>query len=755
MRRLFGEMKWIMVFAATIFWTGCTERADDLSSVADGTVTMALTSRASAGGPDTAEAAQLKEVAAYRFEDGVLREILKLPLPDSEGLITLRPRQMRGMLYVLANGAETLTGREPVEDVTSLSEFLALPLGEKGLASDEALVMGGQTDLTGAGNGETLQVELRRSVARIDLTVPVDGVEVQSITMRGVPADGLLFPSEGVPAGVPCETVTWTRRFEEDPLPEGGGVLRYLPVASLDAPIEIEALVITEGVRHWVRTQIPALESNTVYTLRVLGMGAQAFLEAVSGNWEDADPVTPGLRRKVYVDAKASVLPEGARLGVYADTVFVPFQRNAMRLAIAGVPGLKASVDGYADGISVELESVSARGADGMQHIATAEVESAKCMPGEERGFIHLNFASDGIQEGRIVLAFDRNPLQVEGRLSFGADGICDFGTYADGTLARLKLDGDYELRLRLPEGEAPWAKLYPGDTAKEFLLEGGWKPNDPLADGRVQQAELVVYASDGSEMDAYVVKRRNWGLPVVCVNGTWWCKYNLRGNVRNFTDQVSIADDPASADGLANYLLTCSDERFLALLGDQYQGGNLQGLELRSGDNGFWYEGFASSAKDFGALDPTEMAPEGYEVPDYDDFRFFAWGHDCGLGYGSDAFNNGLGQRLSYTITERVLNVAGREYGPVNVYDFRCEADGSHWVMASLGHQWNISEGSVSPMMILMATSGRVGMTWIIEGYPAGSAQGQKSWIKYSSSNSVKSRTIRCIKSPVRYIYE
>lgn len=755
MRRLVEEIKLIIIAMVTLLGVSCTDEAGDMNTVPDGTVRLALMTRTPDGSSDAGENIQLKELTAYRFEDGTLREVLNFSLPDGEGMTSLSPRQMRGMLYLLANGGETLAGRNPVEDVTTLEEFLSLPLGEKGLTS-EAFVMGGQVDLKDAGHGEALNMELRRSVARVDLMMPVEGVEVVSVTMRGIPADGLLFPSDGVPVGTPGETMTWTRQLTDEPLPEGGGVLRYLPVAPLEAPVEIEALLLVNGNRHWVRTQIPALKSNTVYTLRVLGMGAQAFLDVVASDWIETDPVTPGVSQKVYVDASGSVLPEGARLSLHADTVFVPFQNNVIRLAIAGTSGLQASIDGYVDGVRVELDTEADQRQKGMERIAMAEIESVKCIPGEKRGFIHLNFSADEVQEGRIVVAFDRNPLQVtEGSVSFGADGICDLGTYADGTLAHLELDGDYELRLRLPEGEDPWAKLFPGETDSEFVLEGGWKPNDPLADGRAQQVELVIYGSDGSELDSYVVKRRNWGLPVVCVNGTWWCKYNLRGNVRSFEDQVTIADDPVSADQLGEYLLTCSNERFLELLGDQYQGGNLQGLKLQSGDNGFWYEGFSASAQDFGAMDASAMAPAGYEIPDYDDFRFFAWGNDCALGYGSNAFNNGLGQRLSYTITERILTVNGKEYGPVNVYDFYHEADGSHWVMASLGHQWDASEGSVSRMVALFATSGRKGMTWGIEGYPANSSGGRRSWIKYAANNSSKTRTIRCIKTPVRYMYE
>ena len=145
-------------------------------------------------------------------------------------------------------------------------------------------------------------------------------------------------------------------------------------------------------------------------------------------------------------------------------------------------------------------------------------------------------------------------------------------------------------------------------------------------------------------------------------------------------------------------------------------------------------------------------MAPDGYEVPDYDDFRFFSWGNDCALGYGSHSFNNQLGQHLSYTITERTVTFKGGNYGPINIYDF--DYEGNHWVMSGLGHQWNASAGSLSKMMVLMATSGRSGKTWMLEGYPANSPQGRATWIKYADHNQHKTRTIRCVKTPVNYIY-
>ena len=43
-------------------------------------------------------------------------------------------------------------------------------------------------------------------------------------------------------------------------------------------------------------------------------------------------------------------------LAAYAEE-YVPFQNNVIRLAIAGTSGLQASIDGYVDGVRVELDT--------------------------------------------------------------------------------------------------------------------------------------------------------------------------------------------------------------------------------------------------------------------------------------------------------------------------------------------------------------------------------------------------------------
>lgn len=239
----------------------------------------------------------------------------------------------------------------------------------------------------------------------------------------------------------------------------------------------------------------------------------------------------------------------------------------------------------------------------------------------------------------------------------------------------------------------------------------------------------------------------------MVNIHGTWWCKYNLRGSVKRFEDQVSITDDPASQEDLAAYLTDCSEEELLRLMGHQYQAGNPDGLPLAHDGSSFYFEGMKASGQNFGTADPVLMAPEGYRIPSYEDYAFFSWGDDVNMGgVGSRQFNNKTGQRLTVSIVERDVSFLEKPFGVISFYDF--ELDGSHWVLFGLGHQWNTTPGNIARMNILLATYGDSSRSWGMEGYSSAEKPGNN-WFKFVAHNNQKTRTIRCVKIPVEYVYE
>lgn len=446
------------------------------------------------------------------------------------------------------------------------------------------------------------------------------------------------------------------------------------------------------------------------------------------------------------IDIEASVLPESVRINSSCDSVYIPYQGAEFRLVLRAEAESDVAIEGIARGVTTQVETLT----KSLQPVAAVSVTSNRRLPGEKQVYLYLNLHRDGLHSGRIVLVFEPNPVVITGAITFDENGICDFGKYVDGELGRMKLPEGKTARLAFDSGEDAWMKLV--DDQGELRILGGWKPNDPKADGRTQEGRIIIADADGSNSESYSLRRRNWGLPVVEIDGKWWCKYNLRGSVKKFEDQIAIQADPASDRKLADYLNTCDEDELLRLMGDQYQGGTQQGLPLGYDGTAFQYEGMRSSGGNFGTLDPTLMAPDGYQIPDYGDYAFFSANNNFNLGgVGSRSYKNAAGREITVRIIERDVTFWGQHYGNVSFYEFQTET--GYWVLYGLGHQWNTTPGNISTKMLLLATYGNSANCWVMEGY-AQSDRSNQNWLKFTNQNSTKTRTIRCIKSPVEYIY-
>ena len=198
--------------------------------------------------------------------------------------------------------------------------------------------------------------------------------------------------------------------------------------------------------------------------------------------------------------------------------------------------------------------------------------------------------------------------------------------------------------------------------------------------------------------------------------------------------------------------LLDMPEDRLLEIMGHQYQAGTFSGLPLSHDGTAFLYEGMKSAAPDFGSDDPSAMAPPGYAVPSYEDYAVFSANDNFNVGgIGSRSFTNSSGERIDVRIAEREVSFLGHDFGTVAFYEFT--AGGQVWVLYGLGHQWNTVPGNIARMHLLLATSGSAGMSWAMEGYASDDRPGQN-WMKFTAQNSTKTRMIRCVKTPVEYIY-
>lgn len=736
-------MKYILTVASAglFLLSGCQKEKIRQDNAADDSLRISIISSGMNYGITTESETNIHTLDAYHFENGILSESFNSLQIDEKGVCRLDIKQKNGMLYFLANDANITSRANLTNNVTTLEEFLQLTATADEMTSKN-LLMSGHTELD--GENTSLSVSLKRAVARIDLESAFQDAEVNSITIRDIALTGLVNEGGDKSVLTNIEKTDLTKDFGEQPFKNKKESLYYLPEQTANGHA-VEILMAVNGGWHRLKTTLPPLKRNTVYTLKVYGNGANLNVEVLTDNWENGDSSESGLTLKGLVDKENSQLSEGVTVNERGDTVFVPSWNSNFQLTLAAESGAQVSVLGEVEGVTVTPASQSRS----LSPVAEFNVSSRQKMPGSKSEYMYLDVYNDQIQTGRVVLVFTPNPVQMSGLIEFDQNGECNFNRYVDGELASLILPEGKTATLKFAEEEAHWMKLAP-EGGNIYRLLGGWKPNDPKADGREQAGELIITDEDGSHPETYTIRRLNWGLPVVNINGTWWCKYNLRGNVKNFNDQILINSDPAKDSSLADYLTSCSDNEFLHILGDQYQAGNPDGLKLTHNGASFYYEGYKSQTDNFGTLAPTVMAPDGYQIPDFDDYRFFTGGTNYNLKYfNPGSFNNGLGQRLNFKVVERNATFQGLQYGPITFYDF--EYEGNHWTLCGLGHQWDAA--NISKMMILLATYGNGGSTWLMEGYSH--SDGRGNWFKYAGNNASKTRTIRCVKTPVEYIYE
>ena len=283
----------------------------------------------------------------------------------------------------------------------------------------------------------------------------------------------------------------------------------------------------------------------------------------------------------------------------------------------------------------------------------------------------------------------------------------------------------------------------------------GGWKPNDPKADGRKQAARLVVRrTSDGQETEAYIVERRNYGLPVTYLNGTWWCRYNAIGDSRNFDDQILSSNDPASLAGqtVQEYLKTCSSEEYVRLWNAAYEGNNGMALQAVYRDGKVTLDGWRSGESNhINKAEQTSLSPDGYEMPTFDDYKnilsnftiptnwagFYPQNDVTNKQYRSEIIlekRSGVqldGQDLGELWSFSVRSIAGHGDEPLTFYGVGCQ-----WSNDGVNRNW-----------LLLACYNPEVTGWLVRGNNAS--------LEHNGAGANNTRNVRFKKSPVEYIYQ
>ena len=597
---------------------------------------------------------------------------------------------------------------------------------------------------------------MKRGVARFDVTYAFPGTEVRSLTLKGMAGKSYLI--EKVPFSVPSDVENVDLKVEGEAITgeDQTGVIYAYEQINPEATVEIE---MADGKVHSAKLPEQILR-NKVYTLQIGRDGSLHSITVDEWTKEEDEILAPDRESFITVNEKLSVLNDRATILPDARGVSVSYLSGTFDLALNCGEELE-----YVNGGNnwVEITPVNPE-ASSLAERNVFRIAKKLLAPNAPQQEAKLQFRRKGFSEvydeDCLTVVLEKNDDTLEGMLDFNNENYeCDFGRYIDGTLGTYTVGEGKTMALEVSESN-PWIRLVRSDENRNsYIIQAGWKPNDPEADGREQSAKLIITDRNGNKQE-YTIKRRNFGLPVVYVAGNWWCKYNLKGTANDFNDQILASADPVKEGSLLDYLKDCSLEELKAVMGDQYQGGNLEGLPLTLSDGKFEYSGFKSSVSVNINTQGKEMAPPGYEIPSQNDFRRLVNSNDAKLGYDPAVYNNNLNGddsfRLNYNHGNRSVSIDDVTYGKVGFYDFCEEASASdnskHVVLFGWGHQWEAGTGKISSDDFIFAVNNGISTVWMMEGW---FVDMRGNWFKTVTQNNVKSRTIRCKKSPVEYIYQ
>lgn len=690
----------------------------------------------------------IENVKYLFFMDGELASVGSVQPAGSELKL---PLEGAGNLYIVANEGDKINpsvGEGMTEELWQNSSIdldgsgkpLGFMIGKVAIENDVA----------------DYSVVMKRGVARFDVTYAFPGTDVRSITLKGMAGKSYLI--EKTPLAIPADADKVDLMVDGEILTgeDQSGILYTYEQINPEATVEV---VMGDGTMHSAKLPEQILR-NKVYTLQIGRDGSLHSIEVGEWNREDDELVSPDRDSYITVNKDLSVLNGKATVFPDARGISISYLSGTFDIAVNCSEEL-VYVDG-GNGL-VEVTHINPEGVN-LKERNVFRISKKLFAPNAPQKELKLQFRRKGLSEvydeDCLAVVLEKNDDTLEGMLDFNNEDYgYDFERYIDGTLGTYTVGEGKTLSVDVPQSN-PWIRVVQSaENRNEYVIQAGWKPNDPEADGRVQTAKLIVTDRNGNKQE-YTIKRRNFGLPVVYAAGIWWCKYNLRGTANDFEDQILASEDPVRDGSLLDYLKDCSVEELNAVMGDQYQGGNIEGLPLVLSDGKFEYQGFKSGISVNINTQGKQMAPPGYEMPSQNDFRRLVNSNDTKLGYQEAVYNNNLtGEdsfRLIYNHGNRSVSVDEIGYGKVGFYDFCEEAyindNNRHVVLYGWGHQWEAGTGKISADDFIFAVNNGSSTVWMMEGW---FVDMRGNWFKTSVQNNVKTRTIRCKKSPVDYIYQ
>lgn len=565
----------------------------------------------------------INELQACVFENGVMTEIYT-QFTQKDNQYVLQTNKRTGHLYILANTANQLNLQElKAQDITE-EKWQEVTIGHTDENIHAPEFFSGMLDL-GKSDEDILHMHLERGIARFDLSIrSTSSIKVKKVLFKNITQHTFLFSQN--PVSIPAGTTVKDRLVEFPQWLESNtqGIFYAYEQAGDNLMASLE--IVKNGKEMILETGLPsALKRNTVYTLEITTDSATGEAKLNVIEWENGgDHALASDMSNLKVNIKESVFPGNIIVNEEKTQVTLPYTATNITLAI----DCDDELEFIPENMPITIESLGGTSPETIGK-NVFRIQKEKWRPGVAGQELKLRFHRKGLNhnyaEDYLTLVLPENPIKLEGLIQFHDGYEFDFERYIDNELGVITLPESKRLTVEYESGEGQWIKLEErSETPNSFRIIGGWKPNDPTANGRKQKARLVICNTDGTDREEYTVVRRNWGLPVTYLNGIWWCKYNAMGDSKDFNDQILSSNDPAAKAGksLFDYLRDCTSEKFFNLWKWQYQGKTTQGLEVIDDEGVVKLKGYGPSSVHINRLDAKTMAPDGYELPSMENFE-------------------------------------------------------------------------------------------------------------------------------------
>lgn len=581
---------------------------------------------------DNANDNRIDDIQAYLFDEGVFVKAYS-GVKRAEHKYEFQFEALTGNLYIVANASLLPDFQSPAPGLSESQWQETLIHSTDGTAESVYTGVISLSDHT--ASNPVIPVSLKRVAARFDLRIAVAGsAEVKSITFKQVLTEAYLFPQSAVisPENSPATDIVLA---PEQPYTSSESGILYL-YEQQNPGLKVALNASIDGKEYSLETDLPKkISRNTVYSITLRKDVIDADVQLTVEEWKDGGDTTlkPGIDDRLTIDSTLTQLPpyatvaqEGTRLILsHLATDFIVAIKSDSELEVFPVADPSLTVEPVSP---TELKNKTATSLAGINLFRIRKkLYSPNMKTVDLKVYFHRKGLNNSYPEDHIQISMTGNPTTSAGILNFGIDTYThDFNRYIDNEFGLFTLPAEKEMLVEFAEEEDPWIRIDNESGSNTWRVLGGWRPNDPTANGRRQSATLVIRnRADQSDREEYTVIRRNYGLPVTFLHGVWWCKYNAIKNSKSFDDQILSSADPAAQANktLFQYLTDCTPEEYYKLWGWAYQGDSGQGMQVIEKDSVIVLERFTRDEKvHINKLPPTTLSPDGYELPSMEEFN-------------------------------------------------------------------------------------------------------------------------------------